>query len=69
MAHSLDVADAIASALTEVSVNGRLDVRMGGSRSTLWVGSPTGDDYEVVVTVVPLVRSQTQDVGAAQLLH
>ena len=66
MAHALDVADAIASALTEVGVNGRLDVRMGGSRSTLWVGMPTGDDYEIVVTVTPLARHETQDVGAAR---
>ena len=57
MATVLDVADVVASALTEISLNGRLDVRMDGSRSTSWVGSPTGDDVEVVVTVKPLERS------------
>ena len=54
MATVLDVATVITSALTEVSMNGRLDVRMDGSRSTSWVGQPTGDDYEIVVELKPL---------------
>ena len=59
MATVVDVADVIASALIEVAVNGRLDVRMDGSRSTSWVGQPTGDDYEVLVEVKPLDRART----------
>lgn len=54
MATVLDIAGVIESALTEVGMKGRLDVRMGGSRFTSWVGSPTGTDYEVVVSVRPL---------------
>lgn len=54
MAHALDVGDAVAAALLEIGINGKLDVRKDGDRSTRWVGDPTGDDFEVVVTVTPL---------------
>lgn len=54
MATVLDVSTVIASALAEVGINGRLDVRMDGSRSTSWVGLPTGEDFEVVVSVAAL---------------
>lgn len=56
MATVLDVATVITSALTEVNMNGRLDVRMDGSRSTSWVGTPTGDDYQVIVEIKALDR-------------
>lgn len=56
MATVLDLSTVITAALTEIGVNGRLDVRMAGSRCTSWVGTPTGDDFEVVVSVLPLPR-------------
>lgn len=54
MATVLDLSTVISAALTEIGVNGRLDVRMASSRCTSWVGQPTGTDYEVVVSVRPL---------------
>lgn len=57
MATMQDIEAAVSSALTEIGVTGRLDVRMDGSRGTSWLGQPTGDDHEIVVAVQPLDRS------------
>lgn len=54
MATVLDIATVITSALTEIGVNGRLDVHKDGSWSTSWVGSPTGADYDVILSVRPM---------------
>lgn len=46
--------DAIQKAMKEAGINGSYDVRFDGCRSTGWVGKPTGEDFEVVVTIKPL---------------
>ena len=56
MATVLDIATALEAALVEIGIDGRLDVRADGSRSTSWIGLPTGNDVEVTVTVKPLER-------------
>lgn len=53
MATESDIAQVIHAALTEIGVSGRLEVRGEGELSD-WIGSPTGDDLLVVVTVTPL---------------
>jgi hypothetical protein len=50
----LDISDAIQAAMKSLDMGGRYDVRWAGSRSTGYVGKPTGDDYEVIVTVKKL---------------
>lgn len=50
----IDASDAIRAAMQAMGINGSYDVRWDGSRSTGWVGKPTGEDYEVVVTIKPL---------------
>ena len=54
MADLRDVTTAIVSALTEISITGEIDVTMGQARSVQYIGSPTGDDYQVIVFVLPL---------------
>jgi len=58
MATPSDVEAAIASALTEIGINGRLIVCTGGRRVTSWMGSPTGDDVEVTVVVTTLAPAE-----------
>lgn len=50
----LDASDAIQVAMKSMGINGSYDVRFNGSRSTGWVGKPSGEDFEVVVTIKPL---------------
>ncbi len=50
----INASDAIQAAMKAMGINGSYDVRWDGSRSTGWVGKPTGDDFEVVVTIKPL---------------
>jgi hypothetical protein len=50
----LDASDAIQAAMKSLGINGSYDVRLEGSRSTGWVGKPTGVDFEVVVTIKQL---------------
>lgn len=52
MADIKDVTAVIASALTEVSLAGSLDVKMDGGESIEGLGVPSGDDVEVTVVVV-----------------
>ena len=47
----LAVSDAVKAAMEQLEMAGRYDVRWNGSRSTGYVGEPTGEDYEVEVTV------------------
>ena len=54
MADIKDVSEAIHSALSEIGVNGELDVKMEGDRVAAPIGHPTGDDIAVSVTVSEL---------------
>lgn len=53
MADIIDLSTVIASALSEVSVNGTLDVEMDGENKVVAIGKHSGEDVEVVVTVTP----------------
>ncbi len=48
------ISDAIQDTMRALGINGSFDVRHDGCRSTGWIGSPTGTDYAVEVTVSPL---------------
>ncbi len=50
MADLHDISASIASALTEVGVNGHLDVEMDGAKQAATLG-PLGDEVEVEVIV------------------
>lgn len=54
MSSITQVSDAIQATLKELGINGSYDVRFNQCRSTGWIGQPTGDDFEVVVTIKPL---------------
>jgi hypothetical protein len=54
MADIKDVSTVIASALSEISVNGTLDVEMDGDSEVVNLGTLPGDPVEVVVTVKPV---------------
>lgn len=54
MADIRDVSTVIASALSEISVNGILDVEMDGDSKVVSLGPLPGDPVEVVVTVKPI---------------
>jgi hypothetical protein len=50
----LDTSDAVRSMMDAIGIKGSFDVRQEGNRSVGWVGKPSGEDYEVVVTIKPL---------------
>ena len=54
----IDISDAVQAAMKSIDMAGRYDVRWDGSRSTGYVGKPTGEDYEVVVTVRKLPEQE-----------
>lgn len=56
MADIQDVSTVIASALSEVSINGTLDVEMDGDSKIVALDAATGEAVEVVVTVTPIDR-------------
>ena len=51
MADIKDVSTVIASALSEVSINGTLDVEMDGNSKVVELGALSGEAVEVTVTV------------------
>ena len=53
MADINDVSAVIASALSEVSLTGTLDVSMDGAETVKTLGEAGGDDVEVIVIVKP----------------
>jgi hypothetical protein len=54
MASASDFATVIVSALSEIGITGEVDATKDGVRAVQWIGSPSGDDVQVVVTVKPL---------------
>ena len=54
MADIADLSTVIASALSEVSVNGTLDVEMDGDNKFVKLGTQSGEAVEVIVTVTPI---------------
>ena len=50
----IDISDVVRRMMDELEINGSFDVRADGSRSTGWVGKPSGNDFEVVVIIKPL---------------
>ena len=54
MATVADVATAIASALAEVGVTGKLSVKMNGDHAVAIVGDTGADDVQVDVVVTPI---------------
>lgn len=50
----IEASDAFQAAMKQAGINGSYDVRFDGCRSTGWVGKPSGDDFEVVITIKPL---------------
>lgn len=57
MADIKDVSTVIASALSEVSVNGTLDVEMDGDSKIVKLGPLSGEAVAVVVTVTSIERA------------
>ncbi|MBB5714762.1 hypothetical protein [Sphingomonas aerophila] len=57
MASASDVATVIVSALAEIGMTGEVDATKDGVQAVQWIGSPSGNDVQVVVTVQPLDRS------------
>jgi hypothetical protein len=56
MADLKDVSTVIASALSEVSMHGTLDVEMDGESRVVTLGHVTGEDVDIVVTITPVDR-------------
>jgi hypothetical protein len=54
MVSANDVATVIVAALGEIGITGEVDATKDGIRAVQWIGSPSGDDVQVVVTVKPL---------------
>jgi hypothetical protein len=49
-----EASHAVQAAMKTMGIKGSYDVRFEGSRSTGWIGKPTGEDFEVVVTIKSL---------------
>ena len=55
MATANDVATVIVSPLAEIGVTGEAEATKDGVRAVQWIGSPSGEGVQVLVTVKPLI--------------